>query len=176
MHLHPRYRLFLDALIAAVILTVMGLTLFVFFQAPSRTHFRAHLNPMIRLPHIFQIPVIAEVDGRVTSTCLREGMHVHRGDILVQLDTRDLLIQKRTLERLIHFAEDHHRSASSLYRELEQTRLDIGRHTITSAVEGRITATATLRPGDVIQRGNAIAIQVIESRHAGYSVWPSMHR
>jgi multidrug resistance efflux pump len=95
--------------------------------------------------------------------------------VVVQLDTRDLLVRKRALERQIHFAEDHHTTTSGLYRELEQTRLALGNHTITSPFEGRITLTAPLRPGDIVQRGSAIAVAVIESRHAGYSVWPAVH-
>jgi multidrug resistance efflux pump len=173
-NLQPRYRLFLDALIAAVFLTIVGLTLFVFFQAPSSSRFTAHLNPMVRLPHIF--PIIVEIDGRVESSELHEGSQVYRGDVLVQLDTRELISKKRSLERLIHFAEDHHANTSKLYRELEQTRLDLVRHTISTPDAGRLILAPSLQPGDILQRGSAIAVQVIESHYAGYSLWPSLHR
>src|SRR5438128_461204 len=135
MHLRPR--LFLDALKAAVFLMTVGLTLFVFFQAPSTSRFAAHPNPMVGLPRIFQ-PIVIEVSGRVKSVNMDEGSHVHRGDVLVQLETRELLSKKHRLESLIHVAEHHHASTSKLYRELEQARVAIGRHTITSPGEGRI--------------------------------------
>jgi multidrug resistance efflux pump len=175
MHLHPHYHLFLDALKAAVFLTIVGLTLFIFFQAPSNPRFAAHPNPMVGLPRIFQ-PIVMEVSGRVKSVNMHEGSHVYRGDVLVQLETRELLSEKHNLERLIHFAEDHRANTSKLYRELEQTRVAIGRHTITSPNEGRIMFSILVEPGDVLQQGTAIAVQVIESQHAGYSLWPALHR
>src|SRR5438552_14232354 len=119
-HLQPHYRLFLDALIAAVVLTIIGLTLFVFFQAPAPSRFPAHPNPMVGLPRIFQ-PIVMEVNGRVKSSNMRDGVYVYRGDVLVQLETRELLLKKHTLEKLIHFAEHQHASAAKLYRELEET-------------------------------------------------------
>ena len=175
LHLQPHYRLFLDALIAAVVLTIIGLTLFVFFQAPSHSRFPAHPNPTVGLPRIFQ-PIVIEVSGRVKSVNVDEGSHVHRGDVLVQLETRELLSKKHRLESLIHFAEHHRASTSKLYRELEQARVAIGRHTITSPSEGRIMFSRSVEPGDALQQGDAIAVQIIESQHAGYSLWPAMHR
>jgi len=175
MFLHLRSRLFLDALIAAVTLTVVGLTLFIFFQAPSHPRFAAHRNPTFGLPPIFQ-PIVIEVNGTVKSTNLSEGSHVHRGDVLVQLETRELLLKKHTLERMIHFAEHRHTSTGKLYRELEETRVAIGRHTITSPGEGRILFSRPVEPGDILRRGHAIALQVVESRHAGCSVWPAVYR
>jgi len=117
-----------------------------------------------------------EVNGRVKSANIHEGSHVHRGDVLVQLETRQLLSRKHDLERRIHYAEDHHVTAANLYRELEQTRLAIGRHTITSPGEGQIIFVRPIEAGDVVRRGNAIAVQVVESQHAGYPLWPAMHR
>ena len=73
-----------------------------------------------------------EVTGRVKTVNMHEGSHVYRGDVLVQLETRQLLRKKHRLERLIHRAEHRRASTSPLYRELEQTRVAIGRHTITS--------------------------------------------
>ena len=173
-HLQPHYRLFLDALIAAVVLTIIGLTLFVFFQAPSHSRFPAHPNPTVGLPRIFQ-PIVMEVNGRVKRVNMHEGWHVHRGDVLVQLEARELLLKKHALEKQIHFAEDHHASTAKLYRELEQTRVAIGRHTITSPSEGRIVFSRSVEPGDALQQGNAIAVQIVESQHGGYSLWPSVH-
>jgi hypothetical protein len=173
MHLRPR--LFLDALIAAVVLTIVGLTLFVFFQDPAHSRFAAHLNPTLGLPRIFQ-PIVIEVNGTVKSANMNEGTHVHRGDVLVQLETRELLLKKHTLERMIHLAEHHQTSTAMLYRELEEIRLAIGRHTITSPGEGRILFSHPIEPGDRLRRGHAIAVQVVESRHAGCPLWPAVHR
>ena len=175
MHLHPHYRLFLDALIAAVVLTIVGLTLFVFFQAPSHSRSSAHPYPTIGLPPIFKA-IVTEVSGRVKIVNMHEGSHVHRGDVLVQLETRELLLRKHRLERLIHLAEHRRARTSKLYRELEQTRVAIGRHTITSPGEGKIIFSRSLEPGTVLQQGTAIAVQVVESQHARYSLWPAMHR
>jgi multidrug resistance efflux pump len=173
-HLHPQH-LFLDLLIAAVFLMTIGLTLFIFFQAPATFRFAAHPNPMAGLPRIFQ-PIVIEVNGRVKSVNMREGSHLHRGDVLLQLETGELLLKKHRLERLIHFAEDHRSNASELYRELKQTRILIGRHTITSPAEGEIMFSVCINPGDVVQSGTAIGVQVIESPHAHYSLWPALHR
>jgi hypothetical protein len=175
MSLHLRPRLFLDALIAAVVLTIVGLTLFIFFQAPSHSRFAAHLNPTLGLPHIFQ-PIVIEVNGTVKSANMNEGSHVHRGDVLVQLETRELLLKKHTLERMIHVAEHHHTRTARLYRELEETRVAIGRHTITSPGEGRMLLSRPVKQGDILRRGHAIAVEVVESRHAGCPLWPAVHR
>ena len=160
---------------AAVVLTIVGLTLFVFFQAPSHSRLPAHPNPTIGLPPIFKA-IVMEVNGRVKTVNMHQGSHVHRGDVLVQLETRELLLKKHRLETQIHFAEHHRASTEKLYRELEQTRMAIGRHTITSPGEGKIIFSRSVEPGDVLQRGTAIAVQVIESNHAPYSLWPSLHR
>ena len=160
---------------AAVVLTIVGLTLFVFFQAPSHSRLPAHPYPTIGLPPIFKA-IVMEVNGRVKMVNMHDGSHVHRGDVLVQLETRELLLKKHRLERLIHFAEHHRASTAKLYRELEQTRMAIGRHTITSPGEGNIIFSRSLEPGNVLQQGTAIAVQVIESHHAPYSLWPALHR
>ena len=157
LHLQPYYRLFLDALIAAVTLTVVGLTLFVFFQAPRLSRVRAHPNQTAGLPPLFQ-PIVVEVNGRVKTVNLREGAHVYRGDVLLQLENRELLLKKHKLERLIHFAEHRGTSTSQLYRELEETRVAIGRHTITSPIEGRIVFPRCVEPGDVVRQGTAVAV------------------
>ena len=158
-NLQPYNRLFLDVLIAAVALTVVGLTLFVFFQAPSHFRIRSHPNPTAGLPPIFR-PIVLEVSGRVKTVNMHEGSHVNRGDVLVQLETRALVSKKHNLERLIHFAEHRGANASKLYRELEETRLAIGRHTITSPAEGRIVFSRSVEPGEVLRQGTAVAVQM----------------
>jgi multidrug resistance efflux pump len=159
LHLQPYYRLFLDALIAAVTLTVVGLTLFVFFQAPRLSRVRAHPNQTTGLPPLLR-PIVVEVNGRIKTVNLREGSHVYRGDVLLQLETRELLMKKRTLETLIHLAEHRGASTSQLYRELEETRVAIGRHTITSPTEGRIVFSRSVAPGDVVHQGTAVAVEM----------------
>ena len=175
-HLQPHYRLLLDVLFAAVFLTIIGLTLFVFFQAPSNTRLPAYQNPMIGLPHPFPVPVVVGADGRIARSYLSEGMHVYRGDVLVQLDTRDLQEKKSSLEQRIHSAEHGRQATLALYRQLEETRIALLQRTITSPQQGRIIAIASLKSGDELRRGSAIAVQVIESHYGNHPLWPAMHR
>src|SRR5262249_50044016 len=48
------------------------------------------------------VRVVAETGGRITSVSGDEGEQVHEGDVLVQLDTRVIVLKQRTLESRIH--------------------------------------------------------------------------
>src|SRR5262245_5703025 len=51
------------------------------------------------------IRIVTEVAGRIHRIHVHEGGEVRRGDPLIQFDTRDLDLQKRSLELRIHFTE-----------------------------------------------------------------------
>ena len=53
------------------------------------------------------VRIISEVGGRIHQVHVKEGDHVHAGDSLVQLDTRDLSLKQHSLETRIHFTELH---------------------------------------------------------------------
>lgn len=224
---HPYHHLFLDALIAAVLMMVLGLTCSFFIQAlvdfvfvlgrkpSSKSYLLARLNQRIdadtvsgRHRHLLGLPltfcvlilpvafpaiwayftpidisveargivrpedgpclIIAGIGGRINRLYVHAGSRVHRGDILVQLDTHDLLLRKAALEKRIHLTELRVREPGAntrpfraglfaLYRELERTRLDLNRLTITSPADGEILSLASLQSGDFLSPGTAIA-------------------
>jgi multidrug resistance efflux pump len=51
------------------------------------------------------IRIAAGASGRIQSVYVTEGVQVHQGAALIQLDTRDLLLKKKGLETMIHFAK-----------------------------------------------------------------------
>ena len=108
------------------------------------------------------VAVVIEAPGRVQNVYIKEAQQVRAGDLLVQFDTRSLLLKKYALELQVHSGEFRvaggHPHLSALYRELEQIRLDLGRLTITSPIDGRIIYVVPLAPGDLLPAGNAIAV------------------
>src|SRR5262249_5343134 len=106
--------------------------------------------------------IVIEVAGRVQNVYVKEASEVRAGDLLVQLDSRSLLLKKRALESQVHAAElrvsGGHYLVSNLYRELEQVRLDLGRLTITCPLDGKITHLLPLAPGDTLPARTAIAV------------------
>jgi multidrug resistance efflux pump len=114
------------------------------------------------LPVADFVPILIEVPGRVQNVYVKEATKVHAGDLLVQFDTRSLLLKKRALESQVHAAEllvtDGRPHLSGVYRELEQVRLDLGRLTVTSPIDGQIAYLVPLAPGDTLRAGTAIAV------------------
>jgi multidrug resistance efflux pump len=51
------------------------------------------------------VRVVSEAGGQILSIHLEEGASIRRGDILVQLDTREIQLKERSLEAGIHFVE-----------------------------------------------------------------------
>jgi multidrug resistance efflux pump len=51
------------------------------------------------------VQVTTEIGGRISKVCVAEGDEVRQGDVLVQLDTRELAAKRRKLQSQIHFAE-----------------------------------------------------------------------
>lgn len=208
------------------------------------------------------IRIVSEISGRISSIAVKEGSYVHAGDPLIQLDTRELILKKHSVESRIHFTElrladlqrqlsdaisldeksisletldrasaetnletarlrfartdllftsglvprqarDESRTAlaqaeteksravsdlkraqsaahlrdleasatplradlATLYRDLEQTNLDLTRLTITSPADGQITSLASLHPGEILFPGTVIAA-IVPSSHS----------
>lgn len=98
------------------------------------------------------IRVICEIGGRVSSIHVKPGDHVHAGDVLIEMDTSDFELKKRSLESRIHFAEmgTFQADLPTLYRELAQLSLDLTQQTITSPTDGQIVSVTRLRAGTII--------------------------
>jgi multidrug resistance efflux pump len=178
------------------------------------------------------IRIVSETGGRIKKVQLEEGAIVRAGAVLLQLDTRDLLLKMRSLESRIHYSELQHtrnrdaarmavenarirfaradlllhqgliarqlhddsRSAltqaeaeesrlsdnaelGTLYHDLEQTRLQLDRLTITSPAAGQITSLASLHAGEILGPGTAIAALVPRSHNLVIESWlPSSDR
>jgi multidrug resistance efflux pump len=147
-----------DSRIFCVIALVLGSSVSAYI---TRLNVPVPGRPDLPLIEAF-VPVVIEAAGRVQNVYMKEAKEVHAGDLLVQFDTGGLLLKKRALELRIHdgelHASDRHNLLSSLYRELEQLRLDLDRLTITSPIDGRIIYVVPLAPGDLLPAGNAIAV------------------
>lgn len=105
-----------------------------------------------------EIRVLSGTTGCISEIAVREGARVHTGDILIQLDTRSLLLRRKSLLTRIDLAELRRTDASALYRELEQLQLELTRLTITAPAAGRIAWLAPLRPGDTLRSGRIVAL------------------
>lgn len=114
------------------------------------------------------VPVVIEASGCVQNIYMKEAQEVHAGDLLLQFETRGLLLRKEVLELRVHEAElqasDRRQILSSLYRELEQLRLDVDRLTITSPIDGQITHLRPFAAGETLTAGTAIAV-VFPQKH-----------
>ncbi len=66
------------------------------------------------------VRIISESGGRIHQVHVKEGDHVHAGDPLVQLDTRDLSLKQRSLETRIHFTELH---LADLHRQVDDATI-----------------------------------------------------
>jgi hypothetical protein len=106
-------------------------------------------------------PIVVQVGGRVEKVHVKEGSVVLVGDPVVELDTHDLLIEKRILESRIHLAERHSPEyrlpLSDVYRQIKELQVEIGQKSITSPVDGVMIFVETLPRGETLARGIAIA-------------------
>jgi multidrug resistance efflux pump len=111
------------------------------------------------------VAILSEVEGVVQDIYVTEGATVHAGDLIVQLDTRNLIRKKHFLESQIHFAELQTKGGrlelSRLYRDLQRTQLDLVQCTITSPTDGRILFVVRLNPGDRLLPGTAIGVVAV---------------
>jgi ABC-type multidrug transport system fused ATPase/permease subunit len=110
----------------------------------------------------FAIPIMTDFGGRIFKVYVSESSTVRKGDPIIQLDDRDLLIQERSLESRIHWMELNAGKASSdlsrLYRKLLQVRLNLDRCTITSPSDGQIVSLTSPHTGEVLRKGVAVAV------------------
>ena len=147
-----------DSRIFCVIALVLGSTVSAYITKLD--------GPMPGLPVLAPVvdfvPILIEVRGRIQKVYVKDASEVRAGDLLVQFDERSLLVKKHALESEVHWAElrvaDGRLHLSGLYRELEQIRLDLGRLTITSPIDGQLTYLVPLAPGDTLRAGTAIAV------------------
>ena len=117
------------------------------------------------------VKVLTEVSGRITQFSAHEGDTVRRGDILLTLDDKALLLRHSALLSAIHLSEPH--ASMAAYHDLEQIQLELTRLTITAPVSGRITSLAPLHVGEVITSGSAIATILPDSEPLIIESWLS---
>jgi multidrug resistance efflux pump len=106
------------------------------------------------------VPLIATVTGTIRRIHVREGGLVSQGDSILQLESRDLVLKRRTLEAKIHQRETSRvggNELSDLYLQLEKCQLELNSRTIVSPVDGQVIWLASLRRGDVLRPGTAVA-------------------
>ena len=131
------------------------------------------LTALLLLSCSHDVSITAQTTGRVAAVLVQPGAYVHIGDVLVQLDTRDLVTRRQTLIARIDLAELRHTDASALYRALEETNLEMTRRTITSPVSGRVVwicQSRTIHQGmqvAVVVEGPPIAQLVAKKESAG---------
>jgi len=109
-------------------------------------------------------PIVTDIVGRVEHVYVTRGDLVRVGDPILQLDMRAMLVRKLGLESRIHLAElrNARSELSKLYREFQQTEVELTRLTITTAIEGRILFVVPGTPGESILAGSPIAVIVPE--------------
>ena len=119
-------------------------------------------NPINLRLHEEPVTVVIEIGGRVRDVYVSPGSGVRTGDVLVQLDTSELLLKKQIIESKIHSTELLHTSARfelpHLYRELRQLQMQMDRLTITSPTDGKIVGLYSMYVGKTLEAGNAIAV------------------
>jgi multidrug resistance efflux pump len=147
-----------DSRIFCVIALVLGSTVSAYI-----TTLEGPMPGLPVLPPVVDfVPILIEVRGRIQKVYVKDASEVRAGDLLIQFDERSLLVKKHALESEVHWAElrvaDSRPHLSGLYRELEQIRLDLGRLTITSPIDGQLTYLLPLAPGDTLRAGTAIAV------------------
>jgi hypothetical protein len=110
------------------------------------------------LPEVIAPPIVADITGDISAIYAHSGDIVHTGDVLIQLETRELQRNRRWLETRIHEAEQRIQSSVTLYEQLHQNQLDIDRSTIASDRNGVIVSVTSLRIGAGLKAGMWIAV------------------
>ena len=132
------------------------------------------LNGDATLLPVNQVKLPSLVGARLVSVHVREGQAVKRGQILAELDTRDLLLQLRQAEQDRERALLDSQTAMGLGDEFrmhvarinaeksraiaDKLRLDIERSTFRAPIDGVVLGAQTLsnRLGDVIRPGESV--------------------
>jgi multidrug resistance efflux pump len=108
------------------------------------------------------LPILSEVRGYIRKSYVAEGLTVHIGDPLIELDAEELFHNKHAIKSRIHFVElgetNTRVGLAKLYRELEATQLELNSLSIISDVEGEIVLAARLSPGKKLAAGSAVAV------------------
>src|SRR5688572_12882852 len=140
-----------EVLFAAILMAVLALTSSYLLQhqpSTNRKKLPSLLEGLMDCGPICFIPIVAQASGRIRTIHLQEGISVRQGDLLLQLDPREMQQELKALERLIHLMEVNlakipiirHASLANLYRESRQVRLELDRLTIASPCDGQIVA------------------------------------
>jgi len=140
-------------LLTAVLAAALASVVFVKVDVPvERTDIDAP-NPGI-------VPLIATATGSIRRIHVRQGALVREGDTILQLDSRDLMLKRRTLESRIHHREAANvgrAELADLYRQLEKCQLELNSRTVVSPVNGQIIWLGSFHPGDILRPGVAVA-------------------
>jgi multidrug resistance efflux pump len=106
------------------------------------------------------VPLIATTNGAIRRIHVRQGGLVSQGDTILQLESRDLVLKRRSLESKIHQRETSgggRKELSDLYRQLETCQLELNSRTLVSPVDGQMIWLGSFQPGDTLRRGTAVA-------------------
>jgi multidrug resistance efflux pump len=138
------------ALLAAVAaLCAYHIPIEIAVEAPGVARRQAHV-----------VRAIAAAGGRIARIYAGKGSVVRRGDALIQLDARDLLLRRKFLESRIHNAELRRANRSELahlYDQLEQVRHELNQFIIASPAEGTIASFVPANPNDLLIAGTLVA-------------------
>ncbi len=119
------------------------------------------------------IRIVTATRGRISELNAIEGGRVRKGDVLLQLDTRELDLNRRMLENRItivqtRIANLRHSLAENividtlsaelvdLHHQLEKNRIDLEGYTIASPAAGVISAVANLHSGEIVAQDTPI--------------------
>jgi multidrug resistance efflux pump len=147
-------------LVTTILVAVFGSAIFTTVDVPVESTEIARPDPGI-------VPLIATATGTVRRIHVREGGLVSQGDTILQLESRDLVAKRKKLEAKIHLREISKvagNELSNLYRQLENCQLELNSRTLVSPVDGQVIWLASLRPGDILRPGTAIATIVARTK------------
>jgi multidrug efflux pump subunit AcrA (membrane-fusion protein) len=139
------------------------------------------------------IQVYSRIGGTIVRVFEREGSEVHTGDVLLQMDTRQLDSKKHSIVDRIHNAETRmqqlpgslsdsafsgrldllHRELLRLYQQLGETDLERERLTIASPADGIISVMASVRAGELLENGAAVATVIASDGNPILESWLS---
>jgi multidrug resistance efflux pump len=117
-------------------------------------------NVEIAPPDPGVVPLIATQSGTIRRIHVRRGGLVSQGDTILQLESRDLVLKRRSLESKIHQRETSdvgRKELSDLYRQLEACQLELNNRTLVSPVDGQVIWLGSFHPGDILRTGTAVA-------------------
>src|SRR5437867_93163 len=133
------------------------------------------------------VRVISEASGRIRQVYIQEGsiarqVYDESRLALEQAEADHARLSAKSTELKQAQAEAHLRDMTAgatplraelaaLYYELEQTRLEIDRLSLTSPVDGQVTSLASLHAGEILSAGAAIAAIVPHAQALVIESW-----